>query len=137
MGLTHGDDAAFVALNTKVGQVMTVTQDQYARLQAQVGWELANTIVGLKFGYTDKAWRAAIDILSPSPSFQEYSGMSYEQASREAQRLIEKDGWYRNFDRLATLRAIMQRQRLDTEKAEVGRAQYRDAYANQKQGWGV
>ncbi len=63
--------------------------------------------------------------------------MSYEQASREAQRLIEKDGWYRNFDRLATLRAIMQRQRLDTEKAEVGRAQYRDAYANQKQGWGV
>ena len=111
MGLKHGDDVAFAAMNIKTGQVMTVTQDQYARLQAQVGWELANTIVGLKFGYTDKAWRAAIDILSPAPTFEEYSGMSYEQASREALRLISVEGdWYRNFDRLAALRAILQRQ---------------------------
>ena len=38
--------------------------------------------------------------------FIEYSGMSYEQASREAERLLAL-GWYRNFDRLAALREIM------------------------------
>lgn len=39
----------------------------------------------------------------------EYSGMSYEQASREASRLIERNGWYQRFERLAALREIMQR----------------------------
>lgn len=38
--------------------------------------------------------------------FPEYSGLSYEQASRAAEKLIEH-GWYRNFDRLITLREIM------------------------------
>ena len=36
----------------------------------------------------------------------EYKGMSYEQASREAYRLIQK-GWFRNFDALAELHQIM------------------------------
>jgi len=40
--------------------------------------------------------------------FIEYSGMSYEQASREAERLINK-GWFQNFDRLCVLREIMLR----------------------------
>ena len=43
-------------------------------------------------------------------SYPEYSGMTYEQASREAERLIERDGWYRSFARLVVLRGIMQRQ---------------------------
>ena len=38
--------------------------------------------------------------------FIEYSGMSYEQASREAGRLIER-GWFQNWERLAALREIM------------------------------
>lgn len=38
----------------------------------------------------------------------EYAGMSYEQASREAERLV-KLGWFQNFDRLETLRQIMLR----------------------------
>jgi hypothetical protein len=37
----------------------------------------------------------------------EYSGMSYEQASREAARQIERLGWFRSFDRLTELHAIM------------------------------
>jgi hypothetical protein len=41
------------------------------------------------------------------PKFYEYSGMSYEQASRAAEKLA-LSGWYRNFDRLAALREIMQ-----------------------------
>jgi hypothetical protein len=32
------------------------------------------------------------------------------QASREAARLIARDGWFRSFERLAFLREIMQRQ---------------------------
>jgi hypothetical protein len=44
----------------------------------------------------------------PRPrSFVEYGGMSYEAASREAARLIEQEGWFNSFDRLAKLRAIM------------------------------
>jgi hypothetical protein len=39
-------------------------------------------------------------------NFIEYAGMTYEQASREAARLIER-GWYRNFERLLELRTIM------------------------------
>lgn len=39
--------------------------------------------------------------------FDEYRGMSYEQASREAERLIERHGWYQSFDRLTALREIM------------------------------
>jgi hypothetical protein len=38
----------------------------------------------------------------------EYCGMNYEQASREAERLINKDGWYKSFDRLGRLRVIME-----------------------------
>lgn len=38
-----------------------------------------------------------------------YRGMSYEQASREAARLIERDGWFKNFDALAALRSVMLR----------------------------
>lgn len=41
--------------------------------------------------------------------FREYSGMSYEQASREAARLIERKGWFQSFDRLSALREIMLR----------------------------
>lgn len=41
-------------------------------------------------------------------TFYEYAGMSYEQASREAERLV-KLGWFQNFDRLNTLRQIMLR----------------------------
>lgn len=39
--------------------------------------------------------------------YPEYSGMSYEQASREAERLVQ-DGWYRNFDRLSALHHAME-----------------------------
>ena len=35
--------------------------------------------------------------------------MSYEQASREAERLIKTRGWFANFDRLVVLREIMAR----------------------------
>ena len=41
--------------------------------------------------------------------FYEYAGMSYERASREAERLIRR-GWFRNFERLEALRWIMQRE---------------------------
>lgn len=40
------------------------------------------------------------------PCPREYRGMSYEQASREAERLVER-GWFRNFTGLAHLRDIM------------------------------
>jgi hypothetical protein len=39
--------------------------------------------------------------------YLEYLGMSYEQASREVQRLCERGGWFRNFDRISALRQIM------------------------------
>lgn len=39
----------------------------------------------------------------------EYSGMSYEQASREAERLVAQ-GWFKNFDRLMLLHEIMSRE---------------------------
>jgi len=35
--------------------------------------------------------------------------MSYEQASREAARLLERPGWYVSFDRLTELHAIISR----------------------------
>jgi hypothetical protein len=35
--------------------------------------------------------------------FPEYKGMSYEQASREAERLIQRYGWFKSFDRLSAL----------------------------------
>lgn len=42
----------------------------------------------------------------------EYRGMSYEQCSREAERLlIPRDGWYRNIDKLNALHAQMEMQR--------------------------
>lgn len=39
--------------------------------------------------------------------FTEYRGMSYEQASKESERLVNKDGWFRSFQKLAVLREIM------------------------------
>ena len=40
--------------------------------------------------------------------YPEYAGMSYQQASREAERLIaSRGGWYLNFDRLTELRGVM------------------------------
>lgn len=39
----------------------------------------------------------------------EYRGMSYEQASREALRLVRL-GWFQNFDRLMLLHEIMSRE---------------------------
>ena len=41
--------------------------------------------------------------------FYEYYGMSYEQASREAERLVQR-GWFKNFERLEALRWIMLRE---------------------------
>ena len=38
-----------------------------------------------------------------------YGGMSYEQAYREALRLIGRDGWFSAWDRLGELRSIMVR----------------------------
>lgn len=37
-----------------------------------------------------------------------YRGLSYEGASREALRLIQRNGWYQSFERLAALREIME-----------------------------
>jgi hypothetical protein len=39
--------------------------------------------------------------------YYEYCGMSYETASREAERLSKY--WYKNFDRLRALKEIMDR----------------------------
>lgn len=36
-----------------------------------------------------------------------YAGMSYEQASREADRVLARYGWYQGWDRLVALRTIM------------------------------
>ena len=41
--------------------------------------------------------------------YYSYSGVSYEWASREAERLV-KLGWFQNFERLAFLRDIMLRE---------------------------
>lgn len=40
----------------------------------------------------------------------QYAGMSYEQASREAARLIDREGWFRGFEKLAELHTIMVRE---------------------------
>jgi hypothetical protein len=50
--------------------------------------------------------------LAPKPRFTEYGGMSYEQASREAERLITTKGWFQSWERLEALRTIMQRHAL-------------------------
>lgn len=39
--------------------------------------------------------------------FYEYQGMSYEQASRAAERLVQQRGWFQSFERLSELRRIM------------------------------
>ena len=39
--------------------------------------------------------------------FIEYAGMSYEQASREAARLIQMEGWFKSWEKLVVLYAIM------------------------------
>lgn len=52
-----------------------------------------------------------------------YKGMSYEQASIEALKLIEKDGWYKNFNSLYQLFQIMKNHELndrETEYRKVG-----------------
>lgn len=41
--------------------------------------------------------------------YYEYGGMSYEQASREAARLIAFHGWFRSMERLSELHGIMER----------------------------
>lgn len=41
------------------------------------------------------------------PEYRGYRSMSFEQASREASRLIERDGWFAAFNRLAVLRDVM------------------------------
>lgn len=38
--------------------------------------------------------------------YYEYAGMSYEQASRAAEKILAR-GWYQNFDRLSALYKIM------------------------------
>jgi hypothetical protein len=48
--------------------------------------------------------------------YREYLGMNYEQASRAADELIKRDGWYKSFDRLAALHDIMQRDK-EAQKA--------------------
>ena len=45
--------------------------------------------------------------------FLEYRGMSYEQASREAELLIKRAGWYMAFDRLMALYQIMKQHTLE------------------------
>jgi len=47
------------------------------------------------------------DRLASDKRFIQYSGMSYEDASREAARLIARDGWFKNWERLVALREIM------------------------------
>ena len=38
-----------------------------------------------------------------------YFGMSYEQASKEADFLVKRDGWFKSWDRLIHLHAIMKK----------------------------
>ncbi len=53
---------------------------------------------------------SGVAMMLKAPTVVEYCGMSYEQASREASRLIER-GWYQNFERLVALYLIMIRER--------------------------
>ena len=46
------------------------------------------------------------------PEYYVYRGLSYEQASREAARLVE-DSWFKNFERLTVLHAVMEQARID------------------------
>lgn len=43
--------------------------------------------------------------------YPEYSGMTYQQASREAKRLIDAGGWVLAWPRLEELRRIMMHER--------------------------
>lgn len=54
-----------------------------------------------------------------NPSRTQYQGLSYEGASREAERLIEQ-GWFKNWDRLVILHEIMVRE-LESRSASVNR----------------
>lgn len=47
--------------------------------------------------------------VSTGSQYPEYSGMNYSDASKEADRLIRKEGWFRNFGKLCELQAIMMR----------------------------
>lgn len=42
-----------------------------------------------------------------SRALDEYNGMSYEDAFREGDRLVQQFGWYQSIDRLCALRFIM------------------------------
>lgn len=56
--------------------------------------------------------------------YPEYAGMSYERASREAARLIDRHGWFASFDRLAGLREIMRRDAVTAVCDDDWRARY-------------
>lgn len=49
--------------------------------------------------------------MKPAQMPLEYKGMGYQQASREAMRLIARKGWFQSWERLAALREIMLRER--------------------------
>ena len=53
---------------------------------------------------------------------EKYKSMNYEQLSREAMKLINKDGWYKNFISLYHIHNEMKRLELaDREKVyEIG-----------------
>ena len=52
-----------------------ITREEYTKLQAQVGWELANTIVGLKFGYSDEARIAMAKMLLPTKEREQFEAL--------------------------------------------------------------
>lgn len=55
--------------------------------------------------------------------YYEYAGMSYEQASRAAERLIKTRGWYNSIDRLRALQEIMKRESIvDVVAADPGKS---------------
>jgi hypothetical protein len=78
---------------------------------------LRNPLAGSAQYARSFAERAAMII--KMDKYEEYIGISYEQASREAQRLIDFMGWYQSLDRLIELKRIMtahQRVRLAVQR---------------------
>lgn len=66
------------------------------------------------------------------PVWHSYHGMSYEQASREAMKLLNKavetGNWFETVDRLIILREIMQREyKLHTDRIEANKASIRES----------
>ena len=101
----------------------TLSRDEYQKLKAMIGPDRANTIVDLKFGYTDEARHWISGVLAPAgpstPYVQEYSSMSYEQAWDEAVRIVEQRGWNKNYERLAALHEIM-KNRIIEKRYQLG-----------------